>query len=513
MTLEKEFTTHSPLDGEKIGTYKIMDKQEVDAIITKAHKTQEQWSNISIDERIFYLNEMIKVIAENAENYAEKIHKDTGKTLIEALTTEIVSTLGKMDYYAKNAKKILKNKKVDIPIFFAGKKCYSIFEPIGVVGIISPWNYPFSLAFVPVISAILPGNTVVLKVSSQAPVAGRIIEDIVKKSGLPEGVINLVWGKGLSGQYIAEGNIQKLFFTGSTDVGRKLAKICADRLIPVVLELGGSDPCIILEGADLYRAARGVVYGSLVNSGQLCVSIERIYVTQKDHDQFIDQLKTGLKEVKMGEDVECDIGAMTVKSQIEKIKAQLEDALEKGAEIIFGGNVQGNFMEPTLIINCNHEMCLINEETFGPVIAVIKTQNDEESLRLANDSKYGLCSSIYGDSKKAYLFAKKIQSGNVNINNSILSFAIPSLPFGGVKESGIGRYHGPDGLYAFCNTKSIMEDRFTFLKEDVAWLPYGKDAFKNYLRFLEYNWGRGSPLKYLYMVPLMFKKKNKDAIK
>jgi acyl-CoA reductase-like NAD-dependent aldehyde dehydrogenase len=377
---------------------------------------------------------------------------------------------------------------------------------MGVIGIIGPWNYPFNLTFIPAISAIIAGNTVVLKHSSQTPYTGTIIEDLIKKSGLPEGVINVVWGKGYVGEYIVNGDIQKLFFTGSAEIGRHLAKICAEKLIPAELELGGSDPCIILDSADLKRSANGAVWGSVLNSGQTCVSVERIYVTEKNHDKFVEYLQEAMKEIKMGESEDCDIGAMTSSSQIDIIRNQLDDAQKKGAKILAGGSCKGRYFEPTLIVNCTQEMDLVKEETFGPIITVIKTQNDEMSLKYANESRYGLASSIYGKTNDAKKYIGKIQAGNVMVNNSILSLGVGPLPFGGVKESGFGRYHGKIGLITFCNIKSVLIDKLTFMN-DFIWAPYGKNAYHNFLRFIRGYFGTKNIFKILYGIPLIFKKK------
>ncbi|MCK4797028.1 MAG: aldehyde dehydrogenase family protein [Spirochaetes bacterium] len=507
MASDNEFYSYSPINGEKIGTYKNMNKEEIEGLIEKAQSVKNEWIRLLISERLVYIKKMIRVIAKNADYYAELIHKDNGKSKIESLTTEIITVLSVLKYYVKNAKKILKTKKINTPFYLVGKKGYIVYESIGVIGIIAPWNYPLNLSFIPAISAIIAGNTVVLKPSSQTPCTGVIIEDIIKKSSLPDGVLNIAWGKGIAGQYIAEGDIQKLFFTGSTGIGKKLAKICTDKLIPIELELGGKDPAIILEGANLKRAARGVTWGSLINSGQSCTSIERVYVTEKDYDLFIGYLKDLIKQIKMSEYEDADIGAMTTSSQVDIVKKQLDDAVKKGANIIYGGTIKENFFEPTIVGLCNHNMELIKEETFGPIIACIKTKNDEESLQLANDSKYGLCSSIYGDSKKAKQYALNLQAGGVNINNSLLSFVTPGLPFGGVKESGIGRYHGKEGLYTFCNIKSILIDNFAFFPADFIWAPYGKNAYKKHLNFINKYWGSISPLRFLSGLPLLFKKK------
>jgi acyl-CoA reductase-like NAD-dependent aldehyde dehydrogenase len=505
---DQEFYSYSPLNDEKTGPFKNMSENDVNKIILKAHESFKSWSRTGMKERLSHMKKIIRVVVENMEYYAELIHKDNGKSMTEALTTEIFTILGFLEYYVRNAGKILRDEKVRMPYYLIGKSGYIRYEPLGVIGIIGPWNYPLNLSFIPAISAIISGNTVVVKHSSQTPYTGTIIEDIIKKSGLPEGVLNVVWGKGYVGEYIVRGDIQKLFFTGSTAIGRRLASICAEKLIPAELELGGSDACIILDSADLKRAARGVVWGALLNGGQTCISVERVYVTGKNHDSFVSYLKEYVGEIRMGSGEDTDIGAMTSKEQIQIVRKQLDDAVKKGAKILAGGNCKDNFFEPTLVDGCTHEMDIVNDETFGPVIAVVTTENDAESLGFANASKYGLSSSIYGNLKDVKKYIGLIQAGNVVVNNSILSFAAAPLPFGGIKESGIGRYHGKEGLKTFCNIKAVLIDKFTFT-EDFTWAPYGENSFRNYLRFLKKNWGGFNPFKLLYSFPLIFKKKRK----
>ncbi|OHD15257.1 MAG: hypothetical protein A2Y34_05965 [Spirochaetes bacterium GWC1_27_15] len=505
MEHETQFYINSPIDDKKLGPYKNMNKEEVLNLAKKAENAKEGWKNLSIEKRLSYIKKMLKVIIENANHYTSLIQEDNGKTKLEALTTEIFSVVSVLEYYIKHSKRILKTKKVNMPLYLFGKKGYIFYEPLGVVGVVAPWNYPFHLSFVPAISAVIAGNTVLVKHSSQTPNTGLIIEDIIKKSGLPDGVLNVVWGKGYVGEYILSGNIQKLFFTGSTEIGKKLAKICAEKLIPYELELGGSDPAIILDSANLERAANGVVWGSLLNSGQTCISVERVYVTEKNYAQFIEHIKNAIKKVKLGSNIDCHIGAMTSKSQIDIVKKQLDEATQKGAKILLGGNVSGSFFEPTLIVDCTNDMSLIKEETFGPVVAIVKTKNDEESLMLANDSRYGLSSSIYGEKNDVKKYFSKIEAGTIVANNSILALASPALPFGGVKDSGIGRYRGEEGLKTFCNVKSVMVDKLTFMN-DFVWYPYGHNGYNNYLNFIKKYFGSKNPLKILSALPLIFKK-------
>ncbi|MBN2442888.1 MAG: aldehyde dehydrogenase family protein [Spirochaetales bacterium] len=506
METTNTFYSYSPITGEKLGPFKNMTRNEVNCIIKQARTSQKIWAQLSLTKRINFLIKMKKILALHAETYAEQIHRDNGKSLTEALTTEIIPILSILEYYIKKAKHILKPKKINLPFYLFGKKAFYICEPMGVIGVIGPWNYPLHLVLVPAISAIISGNAVIIKHSSQTPLTGVIIEDIIKKTGLPEGVISVIWGKGTAGQYLAEGDINKLFFTGSTEIGKKLAKICADSLIPVDLELGGSDPCIVLDSADLKRSAKGIVWGALLNSGQTCISIERVYVTEKNYPLLLTYLKEAISNITTGKEENADMGVMTTQSQIKIVTEQLEDAVKQGATIITGGKCENNIFQPTIITGCNNEMTIIREETFGPVIALVKTKNDEESLRLANDSPFGLSSSIYGKSKEALAYSKKLEAGSVVINNSILSIVVAELPYGGIKKSGIGKYHGEEGIKTFCNIKSILIDK-AYFKEDFAWAPYGRDAFKKYLYFIKKTWGQGGILKYFSGLPLFFKKK------
>lgn len=505
--MERNFYSFSPITGEKLGPFKDMKRKEVAAVIEQAKAGQKEWAALSLGTRIGYFKKMRRIIADNAEEYAKKIHSDNGKSVVEALTSEIIPVLSMLEYCIKKGKHVLKPVKVRLPFYFFGKKAFYIFEPMGVIGIIGPWNFPLHLVVVPAVSALLSGNSVVIKHSSQTPFAGLIIEDIVKKAEIPGGVVNVVWGKGSAGQYIAEGDIDKLFFTGSVETGKKLARICADKLIPIDLELGGSDPCIVLENARLKRTAKGIVWGALLNSGQACISIERVYVTEKNYPLLLEYIKQAISEITTGKEEDADIGVMTSASQVKIINNQLESAVKQGAVIITGGKCKDFHFKPTLITDCTNKMDIIKNETFGPVIAIVKTKNDEESLKLANDSGFGLSSSLYGNRKKALEFSKRIEAGSVVINNSLLPIVSAELPYGGVKKSGIGRYHGEEGIKTFCNIKSILIDKEYCKKEDFAWAPYGKNVRKKYLAFIKETWGKRSIVKYFYALPLLFKKR------
>jgi acyl-CoA reductase-like NAD-dependent aldehyde dehydrogenase len=399
------------------------------------------------------------------ERFSKIIHEDNGKTLFEALTSEFMFPMDIMRYYEKNAREILRPRSRSLPIYFIGMKGSVVYEPVGVIGIIGPWNYPFQLAFVPAISALIAGNCVLVKHSSSTPMTGKIMEEVVQAAGLPPHVFNVIWGKGISGQYLADSAIDKLFFTGSTEIGKKLAVQAAERIMPVGLELGGSDPMVVLDDANLRRAARGAVWGSLFNGGQSCVSVERIYVTAKNYQPFIDLLKTEIERVPFGTKEHCQMGSVTTKEQLEQVEVMIQDAVKQGATLVWGGKRREDlgplFFEPALLVDCRQDMTIIKEETFGPVVAVVPVDNEAQAVQYANDSRYGLSSSVFTENRaRGYDVAGKLEAGSVGINAPVFPFIASSLPLGGFKESGLGSYHGPEGLRIFSRTKSIMYDGF-----------------------------------------------------
>ncbi len=488
--VEGEFLVRSPATGEEVSRCPLMGRDDVDEAVESAREKFGEWSQSSFKQRRAILGRGASILAENASHYAELISLENGKTGIDAMLADIFPTAHLMKYYAKNAERFLKPVKVSGSLLLPGRKAYYTFEPKGVVGVMSPWNYPFTLSAGPVVSAVAAGNTVVLKPASQTTRSGLMVKEILEKAGLPQGVVNVVTGNGrVTGQALIEHpDLDMLFFTGSTPVGRKVNVAAAQRLIPAVMELGGKDAAIVTKNADLDRAARGTVFGAFTNCGQTCIGAELILVDREVYEPFLDKIIELTKKLRTGQS-SGELGPMTMESQLKVVEDQLEDAKKKGARILTGGERDregpGLFFPPTLLADTAADMKVRREETFGPLKPIIPYQRIEDAIEVANGTEYGLSGSIYTrDLDEGRRIARSIKTGAISINDSLIAYAFPSLPFGGMKNSGVGRYHGKMGLRAFTDVKSITEFGWG-LKGELYWFPLpegseavAEDAFK-----------------------------------
>jgi len=474
----------NPATGKKIGTKKTMTEKQVLDAYKKACQKSFSFRKTSISQRVNEISKIKRYIVENMEDLVEELSKDLGKTKSEALLMEIFPVLDCIKYYEKNAENILRNKKIKTPIALMGKKSFVFYEPLGTVLIISPWNFPFTLSLIPIVSAVLAGNTVVYKPAEDATYSATIMEKILKESGFEEDVVTFIYGKSSEiGDTLIEGRPNKIFFTGSTATGKIIMEKAAKYLIPVELELGGKDPMIVFDDANITRAANAATWGSLLNCGQACVALERIYIQEKVYDDFVKKVVVNVKKVKQGwgKKGDVDIGSITGAHQIKIIEDQIKDAKAKGAKILIGGKKKDMFFEPTVLVNVDHSMKIMREETFGPVISIMKFKAEGEAINLANDSSYGLNASVWtADKEKALRVSGEIVTGGVAINNALTSSANFALPFGGAKQSGIGRYHGPYGLHAFSNIKAVMYEKGSKDK-DIQWYPFREDKYQCFL--------------------------------
>jgi acyl-CoA reductase-like NAD-dependent aldehyde dehydrogenase len=355
------------------------------------------------------------------------------------------------------------------------KKVVSSYAPRGVIGIISPWNFPLTLTLGEALPAVMAGNAVVIKPSELTPLSALFGAEMVLQAGFPEHLVQVVVGRAQTAEALID-HADMINFTGSVASGRQVMKRAAERLIPVNLELGGKDPMIVLRDADLERAAGACVWGALMNSGQACTSIERVYVEAPVYDAFVERVCAKTRAIRQGPSAELvELGSMTSEAQLEKVTEQVEEAVRLGAKVLVGGkrNPQypGLYFEPTVLIDVRHDMSVMKDETFGPVIPIMKVGSASEAVRLANDSRYGLGASLFcRDQVAARTLAEQIESGAVCINDSLVNYIIPDTPMGGIKESGFGYRHGAEGILKYCRQKTIVTDRFG-LKEEFPWYP------------------------------------------
>lgn len=436
---------------------------------------------LSVAERLKYITNLKRIVLARREEIVDRIQKDTGKSRSDALISEIFGVLDNLHYFEAHAGKALRDHKQPTPLALMGKKSLTFYEPLGTILVISPWNYPFYQAIVPIACAVVTGNSVVYKPSEWTPLEG-LIEDLLAEAGFAPNWVQIVYGDGKVGSELVAQKPEKIFFTGSTRTGRRILAQAAEHLIPVELELGGKDPMIVFEDANLERAAAGAAWGALTTTGQSCTSVERLYVQESIYEPFKAALLREVRRMKqeIDSDGDADLGAMTTDFQVKIVAQQLAEAKAKGANILSGESWDGTsrLIPPIVIDNVTDEMAIGREETFGPVIPLFPFKTEDEVIRKANDSEYGLTASVWSkDLKRATRVSRALVCGGVSINNVMATEANPALPFGGMKNSGFGRYKGVHGLHAFCNVKSVLIDKDS-AKIEANWYPYTREKYR-----------------------------------
>jgi len=489
----------NPRTGEMLYSFLEISEADVKQMYDNAQKAFEIISSMSVRERLDEIDKIKQYIINHREEIAHFITKETGKSITDALILELFPAADQIDYYQKNAEKILKDQKVPTPIILIGKKSKIVYEPLGIILIISPWNYPFHLSFVPFVCAFIAGNSVIIKPSRLTPLKG-LYEKIIEESGFMKNALQIAYASRKTANLLIEKKPAKIHFTGSVDVGKTIMKQAAEHLIPVELELGGKDPMVVFEDVNLERTVTGAIWGSFANCGQTCTSVERIFVQEKIFEPFVNLMVEKVKNLKTlantpnpTDEKELDVGCMTAEFQIEEIESQLEEAKRKGANILCGGEREkgSHALPPTIVTNVGRDYRIQYHETFGPVVTITPFKTEEEAILLANDSPFGLSASVWSaDLKRAERVARKIVTGNVSINNVLATQANSALPFGGIKDSGFGRYRGSHGLYAFSNTKSILIDRQGNRIESY-WHPYSHQKFELFSQLFESAFKRG----------------------
>ena len=473
-------TVHNPADDQPIGEIPCHTPQEINDAVTRARAAQGRWALSPVSARLKILNNFQRLLCEQKNAIAATITRESGKPLAEAVATEVLVVLETVNFLLNQLPEFLRPEQVphSSPVMKL-KRGWLLREPYGVIGIISPWNYPFSLASVQTLTALATGNAVVLKPSEFTPFSALEMQKLLYSAGLDCDLLQIVTGDGSAGASLLNAGINKVIFTGSVATGQKVAQAAAARLLPVVLELGGKDPMIVLDDVDINVASSAAVWGAFMNAGQTCLSIERCYVHENIYEPFLKACveKTSKLRIGNGTGSETDIGPMIHQRQLKIVQAHVADALAAGARLLAGGNalpqLGANFFAPTVLADVDHSMRIMREETFGPVLPVCSFKTEDEAVDLANDSEFGLAASVWtSNRKRGEALARRIDAGTVMVNDAISCFGISEAPHGGIKSSGIGRTHGRFGLEEMVWPKYLDSDRLPRIKK-LWWYGYG----------------------------------------
>jgi succinate-semialdehyde dehydrogenase/glutarate-semialdehyde dehydrogenase len=521
-TQAAQFAVHNPATQEIIGTLPNLGADQIAGAVAKAAAAQVRWAATPVRDRLRILSRFADLLCDQKEAVAAVISREAGKPEAEALSTELLVVLDTVKYLRNTLPGFLRPEPIPHGNPVMKLKSGQLFrEPYGVVGIISPWNYPFSVPSVQTLTALATGNAVVLKPSEFTPYSSLELQRLLREAGLDRELLQVITGEGGAGAALLAADVQKVVFTGSVATGKRVAQAAAARLLPVVLELGGKDPMIVLEDADVDVASSAAVWGAFMNAGQTCLSVERCYVHERIYQKFLqacvektaklrigssshplrrtesgdNETRAGAKDGAPGGDSEIDVGPMIHARQLSIVLSHVEDAVARGARLLAGGKplaqMGPNFFAPTILADVDHSMKIMREETFGPVLPVRSFKTEDEAVALANDSEYGLAASIFtGDRKRGEALARRVHAGTVMVNDVLACFGISEAPHGGVKASGIGRTHGRFGLEEMVWPKYVDSDRLPRMKK-LWWYGYGPAFGQQMTGFIELLFANG----------------------
>jgi acyl-CoA reductase-like NAD-dependent aldehyde dehydrogenase len=494
-----QIEVENPATGEIVATVPDLGAEAVAEMAKRARAAQPTWESYGFDGRARVMLRAQKWLMDNSQQVIDTIVSETGKTFEDASLAEISYAGNAFGFWAKNAAEYLDDERVKSgQLLVKGKKLIVRYQPLGLIGVIGPWNYPLTNSFGDCIPALMAGNSVILKPSEVTPLTSMLMAEGLRECGLPEGVFQVATGRGATGAALIE-HVDMIMFTGSTKTGRKVAETAASRLIPASLELGGKDPMIVLSDADLERAANFATYYSMQNAGQTCISIERAYVEEPVFDEFAEKVSEKVRALRFGKPEgpgSVEVGAITFPPQLQTIEDHVTDAVDKGARVLAGGHASnkggGRFYEPTVLVDVDHTMKCMTEETFGPTLPIMKVADADEAVRLANDSPYGLGASVFTrDTERGEQIAKRLETGAANVNDAMINYTALELPMGGAKASGLGSRHGAGGIRKYTAQQAIVITPKLALKREPHMYPYKARNSKLLAGMFKFLYGRG----------------------
>ena len=474
----QRFEVKNPATGEVVGTYPIHTADDIAARLSKGREAQKWWDSLGFDGRKKRLNRWVRWVARNCDELYELGHREGGKPKGD-VQMELLAGLEDVRWAAAHAKRVLKDRNVSPGMAMMNFEAKVGYQPLGVIGIITPWNAPIYTVFCGMAYALSAGNAVIVKPSELSAATGvYCVESFYKANpDAPDGLVSWITGFGDTGAALCRSGVDKLGFTGSVPTGRRIMAACAENLTPVLLELGGKDATVVAEDADIEAAATSVVWGSLWNAGQACVGVERVYVVEKVRDEFLAKVKAIASQVTVGTDELSDYGPMIVPNQIELIRRHVTDALDRGATALVGGldSIKAPFVEPIVLVDVPEDSSAVREETFGPVVVINTARDVEDAIAKANGTVFGLGSSVFSKSHGPEI-AARLRAGGSTINSVLTFVGMPSIPFGGVGDSGFGRFHGDDGLREFTRAKATTRKKFS-MGQEMQVFPRTADQF------------------------------------